>query len=134
MVGMQQLLSQRRERLAQELAVARLDIGILVRETNVRSGIQAPEHLATLGCQLAAVVDGLTAATDAAARARHNLNEIIAHAAVANRVEQTGSVAQPVCHGDAHLGAIDIGHGSFQPSRPRTSVKKSASGFLPVTR
>ena len=92
MVGMQQLLGQRRERRTQELAVAHLNIGVLVREANVRSGIQAPEHLAALSCQLAAVVDGLTAATDAAARTRHNLNEVIAHTAVANRVEQTFSV------------------------------------------
>lgn len=87
MVGMQQLLGQRRERLAQELAVACLDIGILVREANLGVRIETPEHLAALGCQLAAVVDGLTAATDAAARACHNLDEVIAHTAVANRVE-----------------------------------------------
>lgn len=87
MVGMQQLLGQRRERRAQKLAVARLDIGILVREANVRLRIQAPQHLAALGCQLAAVVDGLTATADAAARACHNLDEVIAHTAVANRVE-----------------------------------------------
>ena len=115
MVGMQQFLGQRRERLAQELAVARLDIGILVREANVRSGIQAPQHLAALGRQLAAVVDGLTATTDAPARACHNLNEVIAHTAVANRVEQAGGVAQPVRHGNTHLGAIDIGDG-FLPA------------------
>ena len=97
MVGMQQLLGQRRERRAQKLAVARLDIGILVRETNVRLRIQAPQHLATLSRQLAAVVDGLTAATDAAARARHDLNKVISHTAVANRVEQTGWATPPVC-------------------------------------
>ena len=56
-------------------------------------------------------MDGLTAATDAAARARHDLNKVISHTAVANRVEQTGGVAQPVRHGDAHLGTVDIGHG-----------------------
>lgn len=87
MVGMQQLLGQRRERLAQELAVASLDIGILVREANLGVRIQAPEYLTTLGRQLAAVMDGLTAATDAAAGARHNLNEVIARTTVANRVE-----------------------------------------------
>lgn len=134
MVGMQQLLGQRRERLAQELAVARLDIGILVREANVRSGIQAPQYLTALGCQLAAVVDGLTAATDAAARARHDLDEVIAHAAVANRVEQTGGVAQPVCHGDAHPGAIDIGHGLLPAVQAAHIGKEVGVGVLPVTR
>ena len=94
-----------------------------MREANVRSGIQAPQHLTALGCQLTAVVDGLTAATDAAARARHDLNEVIAHATVANRVEQTGGVAQPVCHGDANLGVIDIGHG-FLPAVQAAHVGK----------
>ncbi len=131
---MQQSLGQRRQRRTQELAIARLDIGILVREANLGVRIEAPQYLAALGCQLTAVMDGLTAATDAAARACHNLNEVITHAAVANRVEQTGSVSQPVCHGDAHLGAIDIGHGFLPAVQARTSVKKSASGFSPVTR
>ena len=75
-------------------------------------------------------MDGLTAATDAAARARHNLNEVIAHAAVANRVEQTGSVAQPVCHGDAHLGAIDIGHGLLPAVQAAHIGKEVGVGVL----
>ena len=130
MVGMQQLLGQRRERRAQKLAVARLNIGVLVREANVRSGIQAPQHLATLGRQFAAVVDGLTAAADAAARACHDLNEVIARTAVANRVEQTRGVAQPVCHGDAHLGAIDIGHGFFPAVQAAHIGKEVGVGVL----
>ena len=68
-------------------------------------------------------MDGLTAATDAAARACHNLNEVIAHTAVANRVEQAGSVAQPVRHGNTHLSAIDIGDG-FLPAVESTHVGK----------
>ena len=120
---MQQLLGQRRKRCAQELAIARLDIGILVREANIGVRIEPPQHLATLGRQLAAVMDGLTASADAAAGARHDLNEVIAHTAVANRVEQAGGVAQPVRHGDAHLGAIDIGDG-FLPAVQATHVGK----------
>ena len=94
-----------------------------MREANIGVRIEPPQHLAALGCQLAAVVDGLTAATDAAARACHDLNEVIVHAAVANRVEQAGGVAQPVRHGDAHLGAIDIGH-SFLPAVESAHVGK----------
>ena len=75
-------------------------------------------------------MDGLTAATDAAARARHNLNEVIAHAAVANRVEQTGSVAQPVCHGDAHLSAIDIGDGLLPAVQAAHIGKEVGVGVL----
>ena len=101
-----------------------------MREANVRSGIQAPQHLTALGCQLAAVVDGLTAAADAAARARHDLNEVIAHAAVANRVEQAGGVAQPVRHGDAYLGAIDIGHGLLPAVQAAHIGKEVGVGVL----
>lgn len=134
MVGMQQLLGQRREWRTQELAIACLNIGILVRETNVRCRIEVPKNLATLCRQLAAVVNGLTAATDAAARARHDLDEVMARTAVANRIEQAGSVAQPVRHGDAHLGAIDIGHGLLPAIQATHVGKEIASGFLPVTR
>ena len=68
-------------------------------------------------------MDGLTAAADAATRARHDLNEVIAHTAVANRIEQAGGVAQPVRHGNANLGAIDIGNG-FLPAVESARVGK----------
>ena len=120
---MQQFLGQRRERRTQELAIARLNIGILVREANLGVRIEAPEHLATLGSQLATVVNGLTATTDAAAGARHDLDKVIAHTAVANCVEQAGGIAQPVRHGNTHLSAIDIGDG-FLPTIQATHAGK----------
>ena len=75
-------------------------------------------------------MDGLTAATDAAARARHDLDKVIAHATIANRVEQTGGVAQPVRHGDVHLGAIDIGHGFLPAVEPSHVGKEVGIGVL----
>ena len=120
---MQQLLGQRRERRTQKLAVACLNIGVLVREANVGRRIEAPEHLAALFRQLAAVMDGLTTATDATARTRHDLDEVITRTAVANRVEQAGGVAQPVRHGNTHLSAIDIGDG-FLPAVESAHVSK----------
>ena len=101
-----------------------------MREANVRCRIEVPKNLATLCRQLAAVVNGLTAATDAAARARHDLDEVIARTAVANRIEQAGGVAQPVRHGDAHLGAIDIGHGFLPTVEPTHLGKEVGIGIL----
>ena len=75
-------------------------------------------------------MDGLTAATDAAAGARHDLDEVIAHTAIANRVEQTGGVAQPVRHGDTYLGAVDIGNGFLPAVEPSHVGKEICIGVL----
>ena len=108
---MEQLLGKRRKRSTQILTVARLDAWILVREANGGAGIEPPEHVAALGREFPSVVDGLPAAAHAAARTRHDLDEVIVHQSVADRIEELRHLGEPMGHGDAHRRAGDIGHG-----------------------
>ena len=79
MLSMQKHVSFVRHRCLKVLFVHLNDIWILMRESKVRIAIQIIQVLSTFKCALFAVVDRLSATTDASSRTCHNFYEVIVH-------------------------------------------------------
>ena len=77
-------------------------------EAQLRVGVDVAQDKLTLGSALAAFVNGLTAAADAAAGAGHNLHEVVVHLAVFDGVAQIVGVLQAAYDGNGKLFAGQI--------------------------
>ena len=87
-------------RLTEILVVKRLDGGILVRAPELHSRVRLIDRLRTQRADVGVVadicaLDGLTAAVDAAARAGHDLDELVVRRAVAHLFHEFARVAEP---------------------------------------
>ena len=87
MICVQQLFGKLGKRLAQEVSIAGCHVGILVAKADLRIMVERSQHRRPLVGKLNAVVNGLAATANAAARARHDLNEVIVHSAALQRIE-----------------------------------------------
>ena len=84
---------------------------------------------------LNALMDGLTAASGAAARAGHDFYKVIVRFPAVNSLHQLPGVTQAADDSHPNIPAPGMRKtASFQCLLPRTSAKASGSGFFPVTR
>ena len=77
--------------------------------------------------------DGLAAAADAAARAAHDLHEVVVGLAGLDLVQHLAGVAQAVGHRHLDLGPAHVDRGFLDASRPRTAVKLTSFSSSLVT-
>ena len=110
-VGVEKLVSQVRVRLAQELIVERLDLGVVVRLAKNLSFILRVEGLCSLFLvgiynvkilvgQEALTNVGLTATVDTTTGATHDLDKVILALACADLVKQNSCILHTVSHCD----------------------------------
>ena len=69
-------------------------------EAQLRIGVDVAQNELTFGCAFAALVDGLAAAANAAARACHNLDEIVINFAVFDGVAQVVGILETADDGN----------------------------------
>ena len=115
MVCVQKLFGKLGERLAEEVTVAGCHVGILMTEANLRTVIERAQHRGPFVRKLNAIMDGLSAAANAAARACHDLDEIIVRNAALQRIEQLAGICQAMGHCHAKLATVEV-EGSLAPT------------------
>ena len=77
-------------------------------EAQLRIGVDVAQNELTFGCAFAALVDGLAAATNAAARTSHNLDEIVIDLAVFDGVAQVVSILETADDGNGKFFACQV--------------------------
>ena len=112
---MKQMMCSLSQRLLQILTVERLDIRILVGESDGGLGIQCPQHIPARRGHLPIVVNRLAAAAGAAARAGHHLHEIVIRLAGIHRLHQGTGITQSADHSYPHLSGAWNGKGRLFP-------------------
>ncbi len=73
--------------------------------------VERSQHRRPLVGKLNAIVNGLAATANAAARARHDLNEVIVHSAALQRIEQLTGICQAMGYRHAQLAAVEVEDG-----------------------
>lgn len=95
MICMEQVVGLLSQRTLQELLVERLNLRILVGKPDGGLLIQLPQGIFPLPGQLLSVVDGLAAASCAAAGAGHHLHEVVAALPALQCLHQLPGIPQP---------------------------------------
>ena len=131
---MQQMVRALGQGLSQKFRVKRLHVGVFVGEAKRRRFIKTPENISALLGALYSIVDWLTAAARAAAGTRHDLDKVILYAAGLERLQKLSGVSKATHDRRPDRARAGNLERSFQPCMPRTAVKASGSGLLPVTR
>ena len=79
-------------------------------------------------------MNGLAATANTAARARHDLNEVIVHSATLQRIEQLAGICQAMGYRYAELAAVKVEDGLAPAITTANLLKGIGSGILPTTR
>ena len=98
MIRVEQVVGLPPQRSLQELLVEGLDLRILMGEANRGLLVQLPQSVAPLPGQLLPVVDGLSAASGAAAGAGHHLHEVVAALPALQGLHQLPGIPQAGDH------------------------------------
>ena len=127
-MSMEKLMSFMRIRFAEEFFIKGFDFFVLVGFSLGFTGIFAVEGFSALCFEVdiglgRSVDDRSTAAGYAAARAAHDLDEIVFLLAALNEVEEFGSVAGTVSDGDADNFAAQVNFGFFDTFGTADSVE-----------
>ena len=97
------------ERIAEELFVNLLHFGIVVGLAQLASLVFLVNGAYTLHPDLIGGHAGLSAAADAAAKAGHDLDEVVGGFAAANLLNEVAGVAEIVGHDDLRRDAFEEG-------------------------
>ena len=115
-IGVEQVLGTLTERLFEVLLIAADHIRILVAEAESTGCILCIQCLRTLRCHLDAVVDRLSAATDTAARAGHDFDEIILDGLLRSASRSFAALPRPFTTATRTGMPLMSKLASFQPS------------------
>ena len=121
MIGVEQVLSTLTERFLEILLIAADHIRILVAEAESTGCILCIQRLRTLRRHLDAVVDRLSATTDAAARAGHDFDEIILDGLLPKCIEELRRIAEAVYDRDTSRATLAVA-GRFLPAFLTTDI------------
>ena len=103
-------------------------------KANLRIMVERSQHRRSLVGKLNAIVDGLAATANAAARSSHDLNEVIVHSAALQRIEQLTGICQAMGYRYAELAAVEVEDGLAPAITTADLLKGIGGGILPPPR
>ena len=112
-IGMEQMMCFFTAWFAKVETVEVVDIWIFVTETNVHIAIHFPQGSAAIDIEGNAIDNWLTAAANAAARAGHDFDKVVARFTGFDGIQQFASIAKTTDNGNLYFASARDGKGGF---------------------